>query len=118
MNLTEEDIKAIKEDIQRGLSPKQICMKYHISPVQYSEIKDSMRTQEAQDNISENRPAVVRTHRHRRSVSFPGLIFLALFLLTLFYTIYKRVTGPALGFDITLALLFAISSIIFFAIEA
>jgi len=42
MSLTEEDIKAIKEDIKRGLSPKQICMKYHISPVQYSEIKDSM----------------------------------------------------------------------------
>jgi hypothetical protein len=89
MNLTEEDIKAIKEDIQRGLSPKQICMKYHISPVQYSEIKDSMRTQEAQDNISENRPSVVRTHRHRRSVSFPGLIFGSISAYPILYNIQK-----------------------------
>ena len=91
MNLTEEIIKPIKEDIQRGLSPKQICMKYHISPVQYSEIKDSMRTQEAQDNISENRPSVVRTHRHRRSVSFPGLIFWLYFCLPYFIQYTKGI---------------------------
>jgi len=46
LNLTEEMIGAIKEDIQRGLSSKKICMKYHISPVQYAEIKDSMKQKE------------------------------------------------------------------------
>ena len=45
-NLTEEEIRTIKEDIQRGLSPKQVCIKYHISPVQYAEIKDSMKQKE------------------------------------------------------------------------
>jgi len=45
-NLTEEEIRTIKEDIKSGLSPKKICMKYHISPVKYAEIKDSMKQKE------------------------------------------------------------------------
>jgi len=118
MELTDELKESIKEDIRKGLSPKQIYTKYHISPVQYSEIRDSMQIQEAQDHISESRPAVIKRHRRKGNVSFLGFIFLALFLLTLFYTIYKRATGPVLGFDIILALAFVISSIIFFVMEA
>ena len=46
LNLTEEMIEAITEDIQRGLSPKQVCLKYHISPVQCAEIKGSIKQKE------------------------------------------------------------------------
>jgi len=115
MELTDELKESIKEDIRKGLSPKQICTKYHISPAQYDEIRNPASPY---DHKEESRPAVVERHRRKGNVSFPGLIFLALFLLTLFYSIYKKATGPALGFDITLALLFAISSIIFFVMEA
>jgi len=50
MRLTEEDIKAIKEDIQKGLSSRQIIRKYHITVFQYKEIKDSMQYHEPQDH--------------------------------------------------------------------
>jgi hypothetical protein len=56
MNLTEEDIKAIKEYIQRGLLPKQICTKYHVSPAQYVEIRNPINPY---NHKEESRPAVV-----------------------------------------------------------
>jgi len=97
MSLTEEKIKAIKEDIQRGLSSREIISKYHITVFQYAEIKNSMQVHEAQDHISESRLAIIERHRHKGNVSFLGLIFLALFIITLFYLIYRKVSGPALG---------------------
>ena len=87
MRLTEEDIKAIKEDIQKGLSSRKIVSKYHITVFQYKEIKDSMQSNKPQDHISESRPPVIRTKKHKNNVSFPGLIFLVLFVLTLSYLI-------------------------------
>jgi len=62
-NLTEEMIEAIKQDIQRGLSSKKKSMKYHISPVQYAEIKDSMIQKELllPHNIVDN-TILSRTH--------------------------------------------------------
>jgi len=117
MSLTEEDIKAIKEDIQRGLSSREIISKYHITVFQYKEIKDSMQYHEPQDHISESRPAVVRTHRHRGSVSFSGLIFLALFIITLFYLIYRKVSGPALGMGYFVLLILGIGTVLFFIID-
>jgi len=117
MSLTEEDIKAIKEDIQRGLSPKQICTKYHISPAQYTEIKNSRQAQETQDHISESRPAIVERHRRKGNVSIAGLIFLALFIITLFYLIYKKVSGPALGMGYFVLLILGIGTVLFFIID-
>jgi len=40
-NLTDEEIKAIKEDIDRHLSIRDIAKKYHISFSVYSQIKNS-----------------------------------------------------------------------------
>jgi len=118
MKLTEEQINAIKEDIQKGLSPRQIISKYHITVFQYKEIKDSMQSHEPQDHISESRPAVVERHRRKRNVSFLGLIFLILFLLTLSYLIYHRVTGIELGFGAFLLIIFLLGMIVSFAIES
>jgi len=106
MKLTEEDIKSIKEDIQKGLSPRQIISKYHITVFQYKEIKDSMQYNRPQDHMSESRPAVIKTNRHKNNVSFLGLILLVLFLLTLSYLIYHRVTGIKLGLGIFLLIIF------------
>jgi len=118
MRLTEEDIKAIKEDIQKGLSSKKIVSKYHITIFQYKEIKDSMQSHKPQDHISESRPPVIRTKRHKNNVSFLGLIFLVLFVLTLFYLIYHRVTGIELGLGVFLLIIFFSGMIIFFIIES
>jgi len=118
MNLTEEDIKAIKEDIQKGLSSRQIISKYHITVFQYKEIKDSMQYHEPQDRISESRPAVIRTNRRKNNVSFIGLIFLVLFSITLSYLIYHRVTGPKLGLGVFLLIIFFSGMIVFFIIES
>jgi hypothetical protein len=114
MSLTEEETKAIKEDIQRGLSSREIISKYHIPVFQYTEIKNSMQSH---DYISESRPAVVRTRRHRGSVSFPGLIFLVLFAITLFYLIYRKVSGPVLGMGYFVLLIFGIGTVLFFIID-
>jgi len=118
MRLTEEDIKAIKEDIQKGLSSRKIVSKYHITVFQYKEIKDSMQSHKPQDHISESRPAVIRTNRHKNNVSFLGLIFLVLFLLTLSYLIYHRATGIELGFGVFLLIIFLLGMIVFFIIES
>jgi len=40
-NLTDEEIKAIKEDINRHLSTRDVAKKYHISFRTYSQIKNS-----------------------------------------------------------------------------
>jgi len=40
-NLTDEEIKAIKEDINRHISTRDIAKKYHISFKTYAEIKNS-----------------------------------------------------------------------------
>ena len=90
MNLTEEDIKAIKEDIQKGLKYRKIVSKYHITIFQYKEIKDSMQSHEPQDHISESRPTITKRRRRKGNVSFLGLIFLVLFVITLFHLIYKK----------------------------
>jgi len=116
MNLTEEDIKAIKEDIQKGLSSRQIISKYHITVFQYKEIKDSMQYHEPQDHMSESSPAVVERHRRKGNVSISGLIFLALFIITLFYLIYKKVSGPALDLGYFVLLMFGIGTVLFFII--
>ena len=118
MKLTEEDIKAIKEDIQKGLSSRKIVRKYHITVFQYKEIKDSMQYNRPQDHMSESRPAVIRTNRHKNNVSFLGLIFLVLFLLTLSYLIYHRINGIELGLGIFLLIIFLLGMIVFFIIES
>jgi len=41
MNLTEEEIRAIKEDIDRRLPVRIIVAKYHISFSTYAKIKNS-----------------------------------------------------------------------------
>ena len=114
MSLTEEDIKAIKEDIQRGLSSREIISKYHIPIFQYNEIKNSMQSH---DYISENRPAIVERYRRKGNVSIPGLIFLALFIITLFYLIYRKVSGPALGMGYFVLLILGIGTVLFFIID-
>jgi len=115
MELTDKLRESIKEDIRKGLSPKQICTKYHISPAQYDEIKNPASPY---DHKEESGPAVTKRHRRKGNMSFMGLICLASFLLILFYIIYKRVTEPMLGLDIIFALMFAIGAIIFFVMEA
>ena len=141
MELTDEVRESIKEDIRKGLSPKQICTKYHISPAQYGEVKNSMLSHEAYEHVTEkydwetvsssdnkeekihkrqmeSRPATVQRQKHKRNVSFLGLIFFALFVFTLFFTMYKKATGPALGLGIFMALAFGFMSLMFFVIEA
>ena len=118
MRLTEEDIKAIKEDIQKGLSSRKIVSKYHITVFQYKEIKDSMQSHEPQDHISESRPTVVERHRRKGNVSFLGLIFLVLFSITLSYLICHRVTGPQLALGVFLLIIFIFGMIVFFIIES
>jgi len=95
-NLTEEEIRTIKEDIQRGLSSKKICMKYHISPVQYAEIKDSMKQKE-QSSSDPNRIILPKTYYVRPYISpyieqtrnrHWGLILFTLFVILLIYSIY------------------------------
>ncbi len=105
-------------DIRSGLSPKQICTKHHIPPVQDTEIKSSMQAHETQDHISESRPAITKRYRHEGNVSFLALIILVLFLLTLSYLIYHRVTGPKLGFGVFRLIIFLLGMIISFAIES
>jgi len=118
MNLTEEVIKAIKEDIKKGLSSRQIITKYHITVFRYKEIKDSMQYHEPQDHMSESKPTVIRTNRHKNNVSFLGLIFLILFLITLSFLIYYRVTGPELGLGVFLLIIFSSGMTVFFIIES
>jgi len=118
MKLTEEQINAIKEDIQRGLSSRQIVSKHRITVFQYKEIKDSMQSHGSQDHTSESRPATTKRHRHKGNVSFLGLIFLILFLLTLSYLIYHRITGMELGLGVFLLIIFLLGMIIFFIIES
>jgi hypothetical protein len=114
MELTDEVRESIKEDIRKGLSPKQICMKYHISPAQYGEVKNSISSL---DHTEENRPVIIERHRRKRNVSFLGLIFFALFVFTLSFTMYKKATGPALGLGIFMALAFGFMSLMFFVME-
>jgi VIT1/CCC1 family predicted Fe2+/Mn2+ transporter len=118
MNLTEEQINAIKEDIQKGLSSRQIISKYHITVFQYKEIKDSMQHHKPQEHVSKKRPAVIKTNRHKNNVSFLGLIFLVSFLITLFYLIYHRVTGPELGLCVSLMMILFLGMIVSFIIES
>jgi len=91
-NLTEEMIEAIKEDIQRGLSPKQVCLKYHISPVQYAEIKDSMKQRElptnSSDRIISSRIHYVSPYIEQTRNRHWGLILFTLFVILLAYSIY------------------------------
>ena len=95
LNLTEEEITAIKDDIQKGLSPKQICTKYYISPAQYAEIKDSMKQKELlllpPDSLDSTIPTriyyaspYIEPKRNRHW----GLIFFILFVILLIYSIY------------------------------
>jgi len=118
MRLTEEQINAIKEDIQKGLSSRQIVSKYHITVFQYKEIKDSMQSHGPHDRMSESRPVITKRPRRKGNVSFLGLIFLVLFLLTLSYLIYHRTTGLELGFSIFLLIIFLLGMIVSFAIES
>jgi len=118
MRLTEEDIKAIKEDIQKGLSSRKIVSKYHITVFQYKEIKDSMQSHEPQNHMSESRPAITKRRRRKGNVSFLGLIFLVLFSITLSYLIYHRVTGLELGLGVFLLIIFLLGMIVSFAIES
>ena len=92
LNLTEETIKAIKEDIQRGFSPKKICMKYRISPIQYAEIKDSMKQKELPTNSLD---ITIPTRIHYVSPYIEpnrnrhwGLILFTVFVILLIYSIY------------------------------
>jgi len=93
-NLTEEEIRAIKEDIQRGLSPKKICIKYHISPVQYAEIRDSMIQRElppppnSVDNTILSRIHYVSPYIEQKRNRHWGLILFTLFVMLLIYSIY------------------------------
>jgi len=94
LNLTEEMIGAIKEDIQRGLSSRKICMKYHISPVQYAEIKDSMIQKElppppnSLDNTIPTRIHYVSPYIEPTRNRHWGLILFTLFVMLLIYSIY------------------------------
>jgi len=94
LNLTEEMIEAIKEDIQRGLSPKQVCLKYHISPVQYAEIKDSIKQKELLlqpdilDSTIPTRIHYVSPYIEQKRNRHWGLILFTLFVILLIYSIY------------------------------
>jgi len=68
--------------------------------------------------MSESKPAVIRTNRHKNNVSFLGLIFLVLFSITLSYLICHRVTGPELGLGIFLLIIFILGMVVFFIIES
>jgi len=94
-NLTEEEIRTIKEDIQRGLSSKKICMKYHISPVQYAEIKDSMKQKELllppPNSLNSTIPPrihYVSPYIRRTRNRHWGLILFTPFVILLSYSIY------------------------------
>jgi hypothetical protein len=67
--------------------------------------------------MSESSPAVVERHRRKGNVSIPGLIFLALFIITLFYLIYKKVSWPALDLGYFVLLIFGIGTVLFFIID-
>jgi len=98
-NLTEEMIEAIKQDIQRGLSSKKICMKYHISPVQYAEIKDSMIQKElllppnSLDSTIPTRIHYVSPYIELKRNRHWGLILFILFVVLLIYSIYLVYLG-------------------------
>jgi len=77
-----------------------------------------MQNHGPQDHISESRPAITKKHRRKGNVSFLGLIFLVLFLLTFSYLIYHRVTGPELGLGVFLLIIFFLGMIVFFIIES
>jgi len=93
-NLTKEEIRTIKEDIQRGLSSKKICIKYHISPVQYAEIKDSMKQKElppppnSVDNTILSRIHYASPYIEPKRNRHWGLILFTLFVILLIYSIY------------------------------
>jgi len=94
-NLTEEEIRTIKEDIQRGLSPKKICMKYRISPIQYAEIRDSMIQKELLLPPPNSLNSTIPTRIHYVSPYIEqtrnrhwGLILFTLFVILLAYSIY------------------------------
>jgi len=95
LNLTEEEITAIKDGIQKGLSPKQICTKYYISRVQYAEIKDSMKQKEllllppnSLDNIILSRTHYASPYIEPKRNRHWELIFFILFVILLIYSIY------------------------------
>ena len=50
-------------------------------------------------------------------MSILGFIFLALFIITLFYLIYKKVSGAALGLGYFVLLIFGIGMMMFFIID-
>jgi len=121
-NLTEEEIRTIKEDIQRGLSSKKICMKYHISPVQYAEIKDSMK-QKKQSSNDPDRIISPKTYYVGPYISpyiepkrnrHWGLILFTLFVMLLIYSIYLVYFGMSY-FLPTLVILVLIILIVFVA---
>jgi len=94
-NLTEEEIRTIKEDIQRGLSSKKICIKYHISPVQYAEIKDSIKQKELLLLPPDSLDSTIPTRIHYLSPYIEptrnrhwGLILFTVFVILLIYSIY------------------------------
>ena len=72
-NLTDEEIKAIKEDINRHLSTRDVAKKYHISFRTYSQIKNSsidkdihketINTDESlkKETVKNNKPVNVKT---------------------------------------------------------
>jgi len=94
LNLTEEEITAIKDDIQKGLSPKQICTKYYISPAQYAEIKDSMKQKElllppnSLDSTIPTRIHYASPYIEPKRNRHWGLILFTLFVILLVYSIY------------------------------
>jgi len=94
LNLTEEEITIIKDDIQKGLSPKQICTKYYISPAQYAEIKDSMKQKElllppnSLDSTIPPRIYYASPYIEPKRNRHWGLIFFILFVILLIYSIY------------------------------
>jgi len=118
-NLTKEEIRAIKEDIQRGLSPKKICMKYHISLIQYAEIRDSMIQKELLLPNSLDSTILTRIHyvspyieptRNRHW----GLILFTLFVMLLIYSLYLVYFGVS-NLLPTLVILALIILIVLFA---
>jgi len=94
-NLTGEEIRTIKEDIQRGLSPKKICMKYRISPIQYAEIRNSMTQKElllpppySLDSTIPTRIHYVSPYIEQTRNRHWGLTLFTLFVMLLIYSIY------------------------------
>jgi len=69
-DLTDEEIKAIKEDIDRHLPIREIAKKYHISFSVYSKIKNSAMDETVHKEImNTNEPAKKETVKNNEHVS-------------------------------------------------